>query len=70
MRKRSSKGDFLIGKIEFETESGSPAIPLDPRFLRAKETVKVEWVELEFADESGTYFLFSNSILCSRFSTN
>jgi hypothetical protein len=71
MRKRPSRGDFFIGRIEFETESGFPAIPLDPRALRAKENVKVEWAELEFVDESGTYFIYFQTVYCAQgFLTN
>ncbi|PMD43574.1 hypothetical protein L207DRAFT_300368 [Hyaloscypha variabilis F] len=49
MRKNTSRGEFLIGN--FESKEGVPAIPIDPKVFQAEETLKVEWVDIEFKDE-------------------
>jgi hypothetical protein len=54
IRRDSSKGDFFIGK--FESERSCPGFPLDPKVLKEKENIKVNWVEIEFTDKAGTSF--------------
>jgi hypothetical protein len=66
MRKNAARGEFLIGN--FESKEGVPAIPIDPKVFRAEETLKVEWVDIEFKDDTGTYFLPSSDVLRSIFS--
>jgi len=44
-------GNFFIGN--FPSEKDYPGIPLDPEILAQRETVRVDWVELEFKDLTG-----------------
>jgi len=46
-------GHFFIGN--FPSEKDCPGIPLDPEILARRETVHVDWVELEFKDLTGKY---------------
>lgn len=45
---RAKKGNFCIGS--WTGEKHCPGIPLDPQVLEERETVRVDWVELEFQE--------------------
>ncbi len=45
--------NFHIGN--FPSQRDCPGIPLDPKTLAARETLHVNWVELEFKNNNGMH---------------
>ncbi len=49
--KAARGANFCIGN--FPSQRDCPGIPLDPKTLAARETLHVDWVDLEFKNENG-----------------